>query len=207
MKKQIVLMATVLAFTASSASAQESEVKKVIEQQLVDNATVDVVPGRATYTSRVELMAVITKIDQEAREVEVRGPRGNVLTLEAGPDIKNFDQLKVGDEVVAEYERSISLTLDKGQHGVVGTTESDLSSRAKPGEKPAAAAGAHYEIVAEVVELDKTSQSVVVRGPEQTMEFEIEDPDQFNLIELGDMVTLVVAEAIAIEVREAPARK
>jgi hypothetical protein len=153
------------------------------------------------------LVATIIKIDQDAREVEVKGPRGNELTLQAGPEIRNFDKLEVGDEIVAEYERSVSLTLDKSKHGVVGTTESDLSSRAKPGEKPAAAAGGHLEVVAEVVELDKTAQSVVVRGPEQTLEFEIEDPEQFKLIELGDMVTLVVAEAIAIEVREAPARQ
>jgi Zn-dependent alcohol dehydrogenase len=35
--------------------------------------------------------------------VTLKGPKGKVVTLTAGPDVRNLEQVKVGDHVVVGY--------------------------------------------------------------------------------------------------------
>ena len=55
-------------------------------------------PGRAASRT-VKLTATITAIDKATRDVTLKGPQGNDVTVTASPEVKNFDQLKVGDQV------------------------------------------------------------------------------------------------------------
>ncbi len=53
-------------------------------------------PGRVGFAQTVDVTATITAIDKATRDVTLRGPQGNEITVTAGPKIKNFDKLKVG---------------------------------------------------------------------------------------------------------------
>ena len=71
-------------------------------------------PGMAGVAQTVNVQAKITKIDAKTREVTLKGPQGNELTVEAGPEVKNFSKLKVGDSVDVQYVESLVLELKKG---------------------------------------------------------------------------------------------
>ena len=45
------------------------------------------------------MTATITAIDKATRDVTLKGPQGNEMTVTAGPEVKNFEKLKVGDQV------------------------------------------------------------------------------------------------------------
>jgi hypothetical protein len=47
-----------------------------------------------------ESTATVASVDYENRTGTLKLPDGTVLTFEAGPEVKNFDLLKVGDKVV-----------------------------------------------------------------------------------------------------------
>ena len=99
-------------------------------------------PGKGGVAEVVKLTATITAIDKASRDVTLKGPQGNEVTLTAGPEVKNFDQMKVGDQVNVEYVQALTLELKKGGGLVVARTEQKGAVAAKPGETPAGAKGA-----------------------------------------------------------------
>src|SRR5262249_47511692 len=139
-------------------------------------------PGKAAAVQTIQLTATITKIDAKTREVTMKGPEGREATIVAGPEVKNFAQLKVGDKVQAEYTQALALELKKGGGMPVARTEKAMAATAKPGEKPAAAAGREITIVGDVIEVDAATKRVTVKGPQRTVDLYVQDPEQFKLI-------------------------
>ena len=68
-------------------------------------------PGKGVAANVVEITASVQAVNKAERTVTIKGPRGNVETLTAGPEVKNFDQIKVGDKVALRYVEALSLEL------------------------------------------------------------------------------------------------
>ena len=157
-------------------------------------------PGMAGIAQTVNVQAKITKIDARTREVTLKGPRGHEVTIEAGPEVKNFAKLKVGDTVDVQYVESLVLELKKGGGKPVERTEEKAMTSAKPGEPPGAAGGRRVTVVGDVVAVDTAAKIVTVKGPKRTVDLHVEDPEQLKLIARGDQVQATYTEAAAISV-------
>lgn len=157
-------------------------------------------PGMAGVAHTVNVQAKITKIDHKTREVTLQGPEGREVTVEAGPEVKNFSQLKVGDSVDVQYLESLVLELKKGGGKPVERTVEHAATSAKPGEKPAAAGGRRVTVVGDVVNVDTAAKTVTVKGPKRTVDLHIEDPEQLKMIAKGDQVQATYTEAAAVSV-------
>ena len=160
-------------------------------------------PGVAGAAQTVKLSATITAIDAATRAVTLKGPQGRELTVTAGEQVKNFAQMKVGDQVNVEYIEALTLELKKGSTAPVARTEQMGAAGAKPGARPAGMAGRQVTITAEVVGLDAKTQVVTLRGPQRTVELKVPDPAQFKLVAKGDRVEATYTEAMAISVESA----
>ncbi len=160
-------------------------------------------PGAAGVARSVEMTATITAIDAATRSVTLKGPQGGERTIVAGPEVKNFAQLKVGDLVDVNYTEALTLELRKGGGLVVARTEQAGAAAAKPGEKPGALAGRKVTIVGDVIAVNATTQIVTVKGPQRTVELSVEDPEQFKRIAKCDQIEATYVEAIAVGVRPA----
>jgi hypothetical protein len=157
-------------------------------------------PGKAVVGQLTEVTATITAINPATREVTLKGPQGNEVAVTAGPDVKNFDNMKVGDSVKVQYFDALSLELTKGGGYAVTRTEQTGGTAAQPGERPAGAVGRQVTVVADVIAVDPAKQSVTLRGPNRTVEVVVADPDQFKRVEKGDQVLATYTEAVAISV-------
>ena len=157
-------------------------------------------PGTGTITNAVSISASVEAIDKAQRTVTLKGPKGNVKTVTAGPDVRNFDQIKVGDMVVVRYLESLTLTLKKDGKELVSKSEVTDAARAKAGEKPGAIAGRQVEVTANVIAVDAASQTVMLKGPQRTVDLRIADPKQFELVKVGDQVQATYTEALALSV-------
>lgn len=160
-------------------------------------------PGMAGIAQTVNVQAKITKIDAKTREVTLKGPRGNEVTVEAGPEVKNFSKLKVGDNVDVQYVESLVLELKKGGGMPVERKEEQAMKSAKKGEKPGAAAGRRVTVVGDVVNVDTAAKTVTVKGPKRTVDLHVEDPEQLKMIAKGDQVQATYTEAAALSVTPA----
>ena len=160
-------------------------------------------PGKAGVAQTVKMTATITAIDEATRDVTLKGPQGNEITVTAGPEVKNFANMKVGDQVNAEYVEALTLELKKGGGQKMERTEQAGAMGAKAGALPAGAMGRQITVVADVVSVDPAKKTVTLRGPKRTVELVVNDPEQLKRVAKGDQVEATYTQAFAIAVEPA----
>ena len=163
--------------------------------------------GKVRGTKAFVVEAKITAIDEASRHVTVTGAGGNEVTLVAGPEVKNFAQLKVGDVVTVKYLQSLALELKKGGTALRERVESNDAVSAKPGEAPMGAEAKTVRVTADVIAVDRKSGVVTLRGPERTVDLKVKDKAQLKEIAVGDQVEATYVEAVAIAVSTPKAAK
>ena len=168
-------------------------------------------PGKAVLVTTAEVTAAVVAIDKSTRTVTLKGPQGKSVDVVAGEQVRNFDQIKVGDMVVVQYEEALSLELRKTP--TTGTPkETVATARAKPGERPAGAVGRKITALADVVNVDPKNSIISLKGPSgNVFDLRVRNPDQFKVVRKGDQVEVTYTEALAISVepasKKAPANK
>jgi ribosomal protein L6P/L9E len=192
MRKTILVPALIFAVTLALPAAAQNQ-----------SVVAGKAPGMAGVAQTAEVSAKITAVNAATREITLKGPKGNEVTVVAGPEVKNFAQLKVGDNVTAQYVESLVLELKKGGGKPVERTEKAGGVTAKPGEAPGAAAGREITVVGDVINVDAATKIVTVRGPKRTVELNVQDPEQLKLISKGDQIQATYTEAAAISVTPA----
>ena len=77
-------------------------------------AIVGTAPGVAGAAQTIRTTATITAIDPATRAVTLKGENGREVGVTAGPEVANFAQMKVGDQVSVTYVEALMLELRKG---------------------------------------------------------------------------------------------
>jgi Cu/Ag efflux protein CusF len=164
-------------------------------------------PGAVGAAQTIKTTATITAIDKKTRDVTLKGEDGKEFTVQAGPRVKNFAQMKVGDVVNVQYVEALTLELKKGGGQPVAMTEQADAARAKSGKMPAGMVGRKVTVVADVVDVDPATQTVTLRGPQRTVDVKVQDPERFKQVAKGDQVQATYTEALAVVVeRVKPAK-
>ena len=160
-------------------------------------------PGKASAVSTVEVGAVVTGIDKATRTITLKGPKRTVDVV-AGDEVRNFDQIKVGDNVMVKYVEALSLELKKTK-GKPDAKAEAAGVRAEPGARPAAAVGRQVTVLADVVKADPKASIISLKGPRgNVVDLKVNNPDHFKVVKVGDQVEAVYTEALAISVAPAP---
>ena len=153
----------------------------------------------------VTVFATVEKVDVADRTVTLRGPDGTIETLRVPPEARNLAQVKKGDAVVATYCQSVAFEIVKPGEAKLGVTAEEGAARAEPGERPGAIGARIVTIVADIVKLDRQNSTAVLKGPEgKTMTVNVENPENFDKVKVGDRVEITLTEAVAIDVQPAP---
>jgi len=170
-----------------------------------DKAIVTSSPGQASIAQKRRLVATVEAVDAAKREITLKGPKGKVVPLSVAPDVKNLEQVKVGDQLVVTYVEALSLTLKKdGKELRSAKTKTD-GVRAAEGAKPGGAVAEHVKVVADVTAVNRKTHMVTLKGPKQEVDLYVGDPAQLKLIKVGDQIEAEYTQALAIAVE--PAKK
>jgi len=162
-------------------------------------------PGKVTLASHTQAAALVTGIDKTTRTITLKGPKGKIFDVVAGDEIRNFDQIKVKDEVVVSYVQALTMEVRKGG-GLRERVEGADMARAQPGAKPGGAVGRYVTILADVIAVNKKKKTVTLKGPKgNVVELAVQNPDHFKVVKKGDQVEVDYVEALAISVE--PAKK
>jgi TusA-related sulfurtransferase len=87
---------------------KSNEAPSAVETKTLERAPLGSTPkGEATTTTQVT--ANIEKINKSKREVTLLQPDGSKTTVVVPQDVKNFDNLKKGDQVVVTATESLAL--------------------------------------------------------------------------------------------------
>ena len=150
----------------------------------------------ASIRSEAEVLA----IDLPSRKVSLKLEDGHVAEIVVGKEVRNLAQVKVGDRVVAQYDRALALKLKKGP-GLRITEESSDAARAAPGENPGAAATSEIHFVADVIKVNTKAKQISIKGAKgKVFTLNIKDADLLSQIKVGDQVQGTYLQVLAIGV-------
>jgi hypothetical protein len=203
-----------LAF-ASPASAQTATTPAQPMQQGQPQAGMK--PLVATQTAK--MTATVEDIDQAKRTVLLRGEGGREAMITVGKEAKNFDQIKKGDRVTAEYLEATAIAVRKpgmpspeplaiggpsgaSAAGQPSATQLDVVEVAPPGQPPAGMQASITEITASVEDIDYGKRQVTLKGPLGNMRTidigpNVKDLDQ---VKKGDEIVIRHTEAVLLAV-------
>lgn len=149
----------------------------------------------------------VTKIDAATRTVTLKNQDGE-STIVAGPEVKNFAEIKVGDRFDVVYELAVAIELVKVKNP--GTTSEQVSTStttAPQGDKPGVITTNTVTATANVEAIDTAKNVVTLKGPQGNIfKVKVKNPDLMKDIVVNDQVKVVYTEAIAAVV-SAPAKK
>jgi hypothetical protein len=165
-------------------------------------------PGKVHMQQTTEMTARVVGIDRTERVVTLKGPKGNEVDVVCGDEVKNFAQIKLGDQVTAKYVESLYLELKKTAAGVRESVEIEGGAHAKLGERPAGVAMRELVILADVTAVDPVKMTVTLKGPKNNIvTLPVKNPDQFKVVKKGDQVEVTYTQAMAISVDPTPILK
>lgn len=192
------------AIAMAFASPPQAQAQAPAHSSTVQSAAFELAREEQTST------ATVTNIDRGSRFVTLRGANGNEFTIEAGPEVRNFDQLKVGDEVTATFEAATALELLPADSAAIGVETSGETDRAPKGSKPGASAEQAISVTSRLTALDLKNHTVTLTGPDgKQREIKVKDPARqarMKQLRVGQMVRVTYVEAIAVMVTPKPAR-
>ncbi len=153
--------------------------------------------------------ATITQVDQAARTVTVKRPAGDEVMIKVGDRVKNFGQVKVGDQIVLRQGQALLLELKKvgTSSGIRERSDKDSLAITKPGEKPGIAAAREIKIIADVTKVNKKAGTVTLRGVHESCTLKVNDPKLLAQIKKGDQVEATYVEGEVLSVEAAPPAK
>ena len=160
-------------------------------------------PG-VVVVDAASITATVEAIDYEQRTIALKGPGGNVLVTKAGPEVRNFKQIKTGDKVTAKYYEATAIYVRKSDEPP-SAEQAKAVQLAPPGERPGAIVVDAVEITARVEDIDYNNRTVTLRGPKQnTATLKVDkDVKRFAEVKKGDEVVVRHTEAVAITVEAA----
>jgi hypothetical protein len=150
---------------------------------------------------RINIQASVENINAEKRELTLKEPQGGLITLTATEAIERFNEIKVGDTVGAEYWTFLRAefrepTAEEKATPLVVLAE---AGRAPKEVDPAGAVGAVVKAVVQVVAIDYEGKKVAIQGPRGNfMILPVEDEAVLKNLEMGEVVIMTYAEAVAL---------
>ena len=154
----------------------------------------------AAVVETVTATATVTAIDSAKRKVTFVTPNGHKSVFKAGPEVVNFDQIKVGDQFKATLTEEFVVALRKGEssESLGAFTSVALAPR---GVKPGAVFTDAVQETAKVMAVDTKHRKVTLQFPDGVSK-NLKVGKRANLSELkaGDSVTVAVAQSLAIRV-------
>jgi Cu/Ag efflux protein CusF len=175
------------------------------EQPTPAAPSVAVSTSGTAMAASIQGSATVEKIDRSTREVTLKRHDGSLVTVVAGAEVRNFDQIRVGDIVETEIIEALAIVLEPAVTQVRERREELSGRRAPLGAKPGAKTTRTVEITATVEAIDLRTREVTVRGPKQTVVVKVADDIDLSGIKRGDNVHAVYIETVSIQVR-APGR-
>jgi hypothetical protein len=156
------------------------------------------VPVRA---AAVQVAALVVAVDKETREVSLQLPQGEIATMIAGPDMVRFDEIAVGDAVVATYIQALAADVRAPTQEEMDEpwVELDAAGIAEAGMDPGVVGLRVIRAVCSIEGMNRVTRTVMIEDPRGKYHV-IGDVDPARLagLTLGTKVIMVYSQAVAL---------
>ena len=157
-------------------------------------------PG-GIFVHTYDTSATVTGIDPDKREMTLVTPDGTQSVYKAGPEVVNFDQIHIGDQVKTTIAQQLVVFM-----GADSTAEGQQVSAialAPEGAKPGVVVADLVQVTAKVKSLDLKKHRATLLFPDgKTRTFDVRPDVDLTKVNPDDEVTFRVTQAVAIRVEK-----
>lgn len=159
------------------------------------------VPG-GEFVETTRLDATVTAIDTAKRKVSLITPKGEKFTITAGPEVENFGQIRIGDQLKVAYTEEISVRMakpgEKAEDG--GEAEFEFAPR---GSKPGVMTSETYQVIATVSAIDLKKRKATLQFQDgTTKKFDVRKDVDLTRHKTGEKVVIRGKETFSIKVEK-----
>lgn len=180
-----ILVAALLAISPLAANSQSVEEKPLAKEEWFE----------------IDVEGVVKSINAETREIQLDVGEQGVITLTAGDNVERFDEVSVGDIIIAQYWTFLRAEFRE-------PTEEEMAAplvilqeagKAPPEVDPAGAVGEVVRAVVEVVAVDTESRRAAIMGPRgNALVVPVQDDAVLNNLTVGEKLVVEFAQAFSI---------
>jgi hypothetical protein len=163
-------------------------------------------PGKVAASRGFKVTATVKALDLNSREVTLEEAHGKTETIKVGPEVRNLEQVHVGDKVVVKYVQGLMMQMQTPGEAPVEPEAAVAAGRAAPGEQPGAGIAATVRATVTITAIDMKNRMVVFEGPQGNL-YQVKAGPEVHLekAKVGDKLVATYTEAMAITVE--PAKK
>jgi hypothetical protein len=162
-------------------------------------------PAPLERDAQVDITATVESIDVGTRLVSLRGTDGRRATIYAAPDVRNLDQVRIGDQVDVSYYEALGVAMAPAGTAGANVDQEVAVVRSAAGSRPAGAIGETLTATVEIESVDTSFNTVTFKRADGLARvIAVEDPQAQRFIrklKRGDLVQIKYTEAIAVSVR------
>ncbi|MEE4216236.1 MAG: hypothetical protein V2I48_01385 [Xanthomonadales bacterium] len=158
------------------------------------------IPSIST-TQKMKLTAQVMAVDLQSKEVTLKGPEGDLHTLEL-PEATRLDEVEVGDTVLAKYVQHLTLELYPGTGAKPGHGTMSTMKRAADSEQPGGVITETSISMATVNEIDLENGTFKLEWEDGIKEYIARDPENLKKAKVGDYVVATYTAALGLELQE-----
>ena len=153
------------------------------------------------HEKEVVVKATIEAIDKDTRMITLKDKDGKTEIIFAGPEVRRFDELKIGDVVTFHTTESVAYRIRKPGEPAPPSSNDDPAIVRGAGVKPSASKTEQETKVVTVKEVDQKTQGVTIQTEDgRTMSFRVEDKNILKGLKAGDRVVISYTTATVISV-------
>jgi Cu/Ag efflux protein CusF len=147
-----------------------------------------------------EVTATVEAIDHTNRIVTLKGPEG-VVELGVGPEVKRFNELKVGDKITFTYVESVLAEIQKSTATGAAPAGEPKVTRGT-GAKPSGMVTQTQKATVTIEAIDANVPSVKVKSADgHSLSFKVQDKTKLAGLKVGDKVDITYTEALMVSVK------
>lgn len=168
------------------------------------NAQQTVEKPTKTITGVIKHSAIVESVNPETREINLIGAGMRRFSITAGPEVRNFDQIKARDRLVVEYIERLRIEVSPG-----GTEQPEgavaAMGRAEEGERPGMGAAESVQATFTVGSIDlENSRATLIDSDGVPRTIDVQDTEALKLVHVGDHVTTRLTKALSISIEPPP---
>jgi Cu/Ag efflux protein CusF len=140
---------------------------------------------------------VVEAIEAQSRSVTIRKADGTVVTTVAGPDVKRFNEVKVGDKVKARYYENLVIRVKAPGEPAVDTDVKDAvaSGQGLPGGTKAR----QRTLTCTITDIDMNTPSITFTSANGwKYSSKVRDKSALAKVKVGDKVDIIWTDALLV---------
>jgi len=185
------LPAALLTFSSCSSTPKIEPTTTAVYQQGV--------PG-GVFVETYKNTATVTAIDAASRKVTMVTQDGRKETFKAAPEVVNFDQIRIGDQVKATVTEQLAVYMAK-DNPPASEGEAALVALAPKGAKPGGLVASTVQVIAKVKAIDLKHHKATLSLPDGTTKtVAVRSDVDLTQRQVGEEVVIRCTEAMAIKV-------